>query len=93
MKGDPRHEPLFLARETYRRRRIKDAARFLPFAAAILFAVPVLWARTSGTVAGMVYLFGVWVVLILAAGGIARALSYGFAGRQDDAPPGDDGAA
>jgi hypothetical protein len=92
VRGNARQEPLFLARETYRRRRIKDAARFLPFAAAVLFAVPVLWASTTGTVAGMVYLFGIWIILILAAGAIARALSYGFAGRQDDGPPGDDGA-
>lgn len=73
MRG-PRAEPLFLARETYRRRRLMDAARFLPFAAAFLFVVPVLWVEGTGTAAGMGYLFGIWIALILAAFGISRAL-------------------
>ncbi len=51
-----------------------DAARILPFAAAVLFLVPVLWASGAGTSAGMAYLFGAWLVLILATVGIARAL-------------------
>lgn len=88
MRG-PRSEPLFLARETYRRRRVMDAARFLPAAAAFLFTVPVLWARSTGTAAGMLYLFGAWLVLILVAGAVARALPYLRGADRDDAAGGD----
>ncbi len=72
-----------------------DAARFLPVAAMFLFTVPVLWARSTGTAAGLLYLFGAWVLLILAAGAIARALPYLPGTEPDDAPappPGDGGA-
>ena len=72
----PTSEPLFLARETYRRRRVMDAARFLPFAAIFLFAVPVLWADGTGTAIGMAYLFGLWILLIVLAAAIARALRH-----------------
>lgn len=69
-----RDEPLFLARETYRRRRIMDAARFLPFIGMFAFVIPVLWAHEAGTAAGMIYLFSVWVVLIVLSVVISRRL-------------------
>lgn len=70
--------PLFLARETYRRRRLMDAARLLPVVGLGLFLVPLLWIGPSGgpgTRMGVVYLFAVWAALIAAAGLIARRLS------------------
>ncbi|WP_102107148.1 hypothetical protein [Oceaniglobus roseus] len=39
----PPREPVFLERQTYRRRRLMDAARVLPVLGAVLFMVPMLW--------------------------------------------------
>jgi hypothetical protein len=36
-------QPLFLARELYRRRRLMDAARALPLAGAVFFMLPLIW--------------------------------------------------
>ncbi len=65
---------MFLARETYRRRRLMDAARFLPYLGIAAFFVPMLWAREAGTAAGLVYIFAAWAVLIALAFLIARRL-------------------
>lgn len=66
-------EPLFLARRTYRQRRLMDAARLLPWAGTLLFFVPLLW-RDATTATGLLYLFAVWIVLI----GASWALSHGL---------------
>jgi hypothetical protein len=76
--------PLFLARRSYRRRRLGDAARLLPILGAALFCLPLLGRastprETSGT---GIYLFLVWLGLIIAAALIGRGLGPG------DAPPG-----
>ena len=68
-------EPLFLERQTYRRRRLMDAARFLPFAGAFLFLAPILWAASARTATGTIYLFGIWLALIVVAALLARRLS------------------
>ncbi len=74
-----RSTPLFLARRSYRRRRVMDAARMLPVVGGFLVALPILWrpAETPGgeTASGVVYLFTVWALLILAAAVLARRLS------------------
>lgn len=67
---------IFLERETYRRRRIMDAARLLPILGLALFAIPLLWP-TSDDVAptgdpvpmsvAVLYIFGVWAFLIVMA--------------------------
>ena len=89
----PRPEPLFLARETYRRRRIMDAARVLPFVAAFLFIAPVLWAGAADTRGGILYLFGVWTILIACSALISRTLARGPEPRVDETiDPGDRGA-
>ncbi|PQO23472.1 hypothetical protein C2I36_07510 [Rhodobacteraceae bacterium WD3A24] len=71
--------PLYLARESYRRRRLMDAARLLPIAGAVLLALPLLWAPEPAperaTAHDTVYLFGVWLALILAAAALARRLA------------------
>ena len=54
-------EPVFLARDTYRRRRLGDAARLLPLFGLVLLALPGL---LSASAAAMVYIFVVWAVLI-----------------------------
>ena len=63
-------ETLFVERRTYRRRRTTDAVRILPWLATALSLVPLLWGATSGpeavrTSMALLYVFGVWVVLVL----------------------------
>lgn len=69
--------PVFLERSGYQRRRMGDAAFLLPVFGALLLCAPVLWpgpadVETEGvrgiTMSGAIlYIFGVWVVLILVA--------------------------
>ncbi len=74
-------EPLFLARQNYRRRRVTDAARGLPVVGVILFMVPLLSADQGRNDTGgwLVYLFLAWFVLILVAAGLSAGV-----GRADD---------
>lgn len=79
-------EPLFLERQSYRRRRLMDGARVLPAVGAVLFMFPVFWAGPGGegtarTAMGGVYVFLVWSVLITAAAVISHRLV-----RNQDAP-------
>ncbi len=68
---NPRGQNLFLERETYRRRRLLDAARVLPVLGIALWLVPLLWpeAPEDGVPmsVALVYVFGVWALLILCA--------------------------
>lgn len=83
----PMKRPPFLARKSYRRRRMADAARLLPVLGLFLVLLPILWrpAETpaSDTASGGVYLFAVWNILIVAAFVLARRLSA-------SAPPDED---
>ena len=70
-------EPLFLARRSYRRRRVMDAARILPYAGIFLLCLPIFWGsggEAARTGQGAVYLFAVWFALILAAFLLSRRL-------------------
>lgn len=67
--------PLFLARDSYRRHRIMDAARLLPLFGTVLVLLPILWAGDHGTASGLVYLFLVWALLILVAALLAGHLA------------------
>lgn len=75
----PERSPLFLARRTYRLRRLSDAARMLPIAGAVLFCVPLLWRsgveiETVRTTRVMLYVFGLWIALAVIAGIISKRL-------------------
>ena len=71
----PRGGPVFLERRRYRRRRLGDVARLLPVLGAIGLAVPLLWTRdTTSTSGALLYLFGLWALLILAAWALGRTL-------------------
>lgn len=72
----PPARPLFLARDTYRRRRLIDAIRLVPVLGAILFMVPVLSAagHVGMTFRGGVYLFGSWLLLIVLTAVLERRL-------------------
>ncbi len=68
--------PRFLHRKSYRRRRLMDAVRLLPFLGLVLWGLPLLWPVAEGpaeapqhlirTSSALLYLFGVWVLLVLA---------------------------
>ncbi|MCG6884137.1 MAG: hypothetical protein LJE62_10335 [Silicimonas sp.] len=85
-------QPEFLEREAYRRRRLADAARVLPFFGLVLLLLPGLWQTTSGA---LVYIFTVWGVLILIAAWLSRQLarrppddgSRSYAGDPDQTAP------
>ncbi len=70
--------PLFLQRDSYRRRRLADAARVLPVLGALLFMVPLLWAPqitpAQDTARGGLYIFAVWAGLILTAFALSRRI-------------------
>lgn len=67
-------EPLFVARDSYRRRRLLDAARLAPALGLVLLLVPVLWSAGTRTSGGLVYVFSVWALLILVIGLMSRRL-------------------
>lgn len=67
--------PLFLARQSYRHRRLSDAARILPVLGLILFFLPIAWSRDASTSAGLIYIFGIWACLIAVVAGISGRLS------------------
>jgi len=76
MAAPPRIE--FLERSSYRQRRMRDAARMLPILAIILMLLPLMWPREAAeqnlTSSGIIYLFGLWIVLIFLAFVLSRVL-------------------
>ena len=77
MSGPPK-PPIFLQRQNYRQRRVRDAARYLPFVGVILWALPLSWANDldGGPIgsAGLIYIFAVWVLLIVLAAFLASRI-------------------
>ena len=84
---DPRAQPvrppagrpgLFLARDSYRQRRLRDAARMLPVLGLILWLIPLMWRREPGQAGGMAaavaFVFAGWVLLIVLTGLVVRRL-------------------
>lgn len=73
----PPREPIFLGRETYRRRRLIDAVRLLPVAGALFFIGPILGsgAGSRSTALGGLYIFAVWFGLIVLAAVLGRWLA------------------
>lgn len=68
-------EPLFLERQSYRRRRLGDTAKLLPLVALVFFLLPILWSADARTAGGLVYLFSVWALLIVIVAFLSRRLS------------------
>jgi VIT1/CCC1 family predicted Fe2+/Mn2+ transporter len=78
--------PLFLRPEPYRHRRLIDAARLIPVFGAFLLIVPplLLPAGQSGSTSSVViYLFGLWTLLIVLAALIARHLKSAHGPRRE----------
>jgi uncharacterized membrane protein len=86
--------PLFVGRASYRRRRLRDAARMLPVFGAFLFLLPILWdpANSTGrdTAPDGLYLFWVWGGLISVAALLAPGLSAGLDDDSDSTTEADD---
>lgn len=65
----PPTTPVFLQRANYRQRRLRDAAKLVPLIGIILWALPLAWpAETGDTPVGsarLLYVFGVWMILIV----------------------------
>ena len=76
--GTPK-SPLFLARDVYRKRRLRDAARLLPLVGLFLFLLPKFWqARTAdgaGAARDVVFIFVIWAALIVAAAVLSARLT------------------
>ncbi len=74
----PQKTALFLARASYRQRRLRDAALLVPVLGIILWIVPLLWSSApDGAPSGrfaIVYIFGTWVLLIILTGFISGSL-------------------
>jgi hypothetical protein len=69
--------PLFVERQTYRRRRLVDAARALPVLGVLLWLLPLLWAVPSEPTSastGLIYVFSVWLGLPVIVGVLIRAM-------------------
>ena len=68
-------EPVFLERQSYRRRRVGDGAKFLPLLGLVLFLLPILWSHEATTAGGIVFLFTVWAGLIAVVAVLSRFLA------------------
>jgi hypothetical protein len=79
--------PLFLARQSYRRRRLHDMARLLPVFGTFLMILPMLWGEDDSdirnTASDGLYLLITWIGLII----VAAALSRGLRAQEDEASP------
>lgn len=77
-----RRRSIFVERETYRRRRLLDAARMLPVLGMALWLLPLLWPSDGEAAVPMsralIYVFGVWAALIFCA------LLFGLKVREGD---------
>ena len=78
----PPATPPFLARESYRLRRLMDAARFLPAFGFVLMLLPLMRedpaTGTASAASEGAYLFVVWLLLILATVIMSRGLRQTF---------------
>lgn len=67
---------VFLERQSYRRRRLIDLVRMVPLIGLFLWAVPLLWGHEGeaavSTSTAMIYIFGVWFLLVLGTGILSR---------------------
>jgi formate hydrogenlyase subunit 3/multisubunit Na+/H+ antiporter MnhD subunit len=62
---------VFLEKAGYRKRRLRDAAKLVPFLGIVLLAIPLAWSgaapHESIGSSGLLYVFGVWLLLIVLA--------------------------
>lgn len=87
----PPAAPTFLARDSYRLRRLMDAARFLPVFGLVLMVLPLMREDPqTGAVSAAsegVYLFAVWLALIVGTFLMSRGLRKAFDVPKPKPPP------
>lgn len=89
MTKPPIRRTEFLERKSYRQRRYRDGARVIPLFGAVLMMLPLMWPRgESLTSSGMIYLFGLWFVLVILAFVLSRVLRFETAEDAGDASTG-----
>ena len=78
---DKRSQSLFLERKGYRQRRLRDVARMLPVLGGILWIIPLMWRQKGpeaiGNSTALLYIFGVWVLIILCTALVSRLIEPG----------------
>ncbi len=83
----PPRTSVFLARDSYRRRRLADALRLLPVVGLLLFLTPLIGTgHGRTTAAGGLFIFAVWFGLIVAAFVLVRLQARSAVSTAD--PPG-----
>ena len=66
---------VFLERASYRQRRLRDVARMLPLLGTVLWLLPLAWRDSdTGTSTTLIYIFGVWFLLIVLSALVSHAL-------------------
>lgn len=83
---------IFLERRSYRRRRLIDGLKLLPFLGAWLFLLPVFWPGDGSDAPqsmsrALCYIFGVWFALIVCCAMLVLAVRW-LAPREEARPPG-----
>ena len=70
--------PVFLQKASYRQRRLQDAAKLVPLLGVVLLIMPLAWqsdaAGETDNASALLYIFGVWVVLIVLTAVLSRLL-------------------
>lgn len=78
--------PVFVPRQNYRQRRLRDAIRVLPALGLVLWLLPLAWAPGSvGNGAALIHIFAVWAALVAAALAVSLRLRPGAGDRAEDA--------
>jgi hypothetical protein len=80
-------QPLFLARESYRKRRLRDGARVLPIFGTVLLMLPLMWpAQPQMVLSHWIFVFVLWLALIALAAILAPGLGESETASAPDAP-------
>lgn len=74
MRGPNSQMPLYLARASYRQRRLRDVVRVLPIVAFVAWILPVMSGLVPATSAVGLYIFAGWIVLIVASALVTASL-------------------
>jgi hypothetical protein len=82
--------PVFLQRDSYRQRRLRDGAKLVPFLGIILLVIPLAWSADAPDekigASGLIYVFGVWMVLIILTAILARYMRPEGTDKAEDRP-------
>ncbi len=73
MAGEFLQTPVYLARRSYRQRRLRDAAKMVPIVGVILWLLPLVASAPRSGSTGL-YIFGVWMALIFVTAGVSARL-------------------